>query len=97
MSHPQHQHPYLDRKNLYPKTGPTEPIRYYPNTVKLAKHYGRCSGCGGVPTRVDSYYQFELCDKCTAEEVAEGIAEHVFCDEQIILDMPKLWCSVPHE
>lgn len=71
------QFPYLQRKKLYPKTGPGEPIKYYPNTVKLAQHDGKCDGCGGVPIRVDSYYHFELCDNCTADEVAQGIADHV--------------------
>jgi hypothetical protein len=72
------QHPYLDRKNLYPQTGATEPIVYYPRTVKLASHNGRCAGCGGIPTRVDSYYHFELCNECSADEVGQAIAEHVF-------------------
>lgn len=71
------QYPYLQRKNLYPKTQPGEPIKYYPNTVKLAQHHGRCAGCGGKPTRVDSYYNFELCDKCDADSVGTAIAEHV--------------------
>jgi hypothetical protein len=72
------QHPYLQRKNLYPKTQPGEPIKYYPNTVKLAGHCGHCAGCGETPTRVDSYYNFELCAKCDADSVAQGIADHVF-------------------
>lgn len=71
------QYPYLQRKNLYPKTLPNEPIKYYPNTVRLASHYGKCAGCGSVPVRVDSYYHFELCTTCDAEDVAEGIADHV--------------------
>lgn len=71
------QYPYLQRKNLYPKTGPGEPIKYYPNTVKLAQHDGKCDGCGSTPVRVDSYYNFELCKTCDAQDVAEVIMDHV--------------------
>ena len=72
------QYPYLQRKNLYPKTGPGEPIKYYPNTVRLAGHCGHCAGCGSPPVRVDSYYNFELCKTCDAQDVAGEIAAHVF-------------------
>lgn len=74
------QYPYLQRKKLYPKTKAGEPIVYYPRTVKLASHSGRCVGCGGVPVRVDSYYHFELCNECEADEVGQAIADHVFND-----------------
>lgn len=72
------QFPYLQRKKLYPKTEANEPIVYYKKTVSLASHYGKCAGCGGPPTRVDSYYHFELCDVCEADVVAGAIADHVF-------------------
>jgi len=71
------QHPYLQRKNLYPLTKAGEPIKYYLITVRLAKHSGRCAGCGSVPVRVDSYYHFELCMTCDAEDVAQEIHDHV--------------------
>jgi len=72
------QFPYLQRKNLYPKTEANEPIKYYPNTVLLGKHDGKCDGCGSTPVRVDSYYHFELCKTCDAQDVADEIAAHVF-------------------
>ena len=72
------QYPYLKRKNLYPNTETNEPIKYYPLTVQLASFYGRCAGCGSKPIRVDSLYHFELCKTCEADDVANGIASHVF-------------------
>jgi len=71
------QYPYLQRKELYPKTDASQPIKYYPNTVRLASHCGRCAGCGNPSTRVDSYYLFELCNECDADSVGSAIAEHV--------------------
>lgn len=73
------QHPYLNRKALYHKTSASEPIIYYPFTVRLQNHRsGLCAGCGKPAVRVDSYYNFCLCSECEADEVGQAIADHVF-------------------
>ena len=65
-------------KDPYPKTLPGDPIVYYPFSGAPQPNYyrERCAGCGGTVTRVDSYYQFMLCDKCSPEEVGQALAEH---------------------